>query len=128
MPKSLDRGPSKSVQIKCPESDKLAIVAVLREGETLSELTRRLWRDEVKKRKFGEAMKEIFKPVPNHENFASNILKETPLQNVKKTFDDLVEYNRAALTYHSVMAQFNSLFVGGKLGEIAIEKEAKDHG
>lgn len=46
MPKSLSTGPSKSVQIKCPQSDKLAIVAVLREGETLSELTRALWRRE----------------------------------------------------------------------------------
>jgi len=47
MPKSLDRGPSKSVQIKCPEAEKAAIVDVLSEGETLSELTRRLWRNEV---------------------------------------------------------------------------------
>lgn len=51
MPKSLDRGPSKSVQIKCPEADKAAIVAVLRDGETLSELTRRLWSQEVLRRK-----------------------------------------------------------------------------
>lgn len=50
MPKSLDRGPSKSVQIKCAESDKFAIVAVLREGETLSKLTRRLWGQEVLRR------------------------------------------------------------------------------
>ena len=50
MPKSLSTGPSKSVQIKCPQSDKLAIVEVLREGETLSELTRELWRREVETR------------------------------------------------------------------------------
>jgi hypothetical protein len=47
MPKSLDKGPSKSVQVKCPYDEKKAIVDVLREGETLSELTRRLWRNEV---------------------------------------------------------------------------------
>ena len=50
MPKSLDVGPSKSVQIKCPEAEKAAIVDVLSEGETLSELTRRLWRAEAERR------------------------------------------------------------------------------
>ena len=50
MPKSLDIGPSKSVQIKCPEAEKAAIVDVLFEGETLSELTRQLWRAEAERR------------------------------------------------------------------------------
>jgi hypothetical protein len=50
MPKSLSTGPSKSVQIKCPEAEKAAIVDVLSEGETLSELTRRLWRAESERR------------------------------------------------------------------------------
>jgi hypothetical protein len=50
MPKSLDVGASKSVQIKCPEFEKTAIVESLRQGETLSALTRELWRGEVAKR------------------------------------------------------------------------------
>lgn len=50
MPKSLAKGESKIVPVKCPDAEKAALVAMLREGETISSLTRELWRDEVKRR------------------------------------------------------------------------------
>lgn len=51
MPKSLDTGVSKTIPIKCPDAEKAALLAALDKGETLSELTRELWRKEVKRRR-----------------------------------------------------------------------------
>jgi hypothetical protein len=50
MPKSLDRGPSAIVPVKAPESLRERLRAVLAKGETLSELTRRLWEKECERR------------------------------------------------------------------------------
>jgi len=50
MPKSLDTGVSSRVPIKVPASEKQALIAVLRDRETLSALTRELWRKEVARR------------------------------------------------------------------------------
>jgi hypothetical protein len=50
MPKSLDTGVSARVPIKVPAAEKQALIDVLRDGETLSALTRELWRKEVARR------------------------------------------------------------------------------
>lgn len=50
MPKSLDTGVSAIVPIKTPAKEKEALQAVLDDGETISGLTRELWKKEVKKR------------------------------------------------------------------------------
>ena len=50
MPKSLDTGVSSRVPIKVPAAEKQAVLDVLRDGETISALTRELWRQEVKRR------------------------------------------------------------------------------
>jgi hypothetical protein len=50
MPKSLDTGVSARVPVKVPAAEKQALIAVLRDGETLSALTRELWRKEVARR------------------------------------------------------------------------------
>lgn len=50
MPKSLDTGVSSRVPIKVPAAEKQALLDVLRDGETLSALTRELWRKEVARR------------------------------------------------------------------------------
>lgn len=50
MPKSLDQGPSAIVPVKAPESLRERLRAVLAQGETLSELTRKLWERECEQR------------------------------------------------------------------------------
>jgi hypothetical protein len=50
MPKSLDTGVSEQVHVKIPASEKAALFAALRDGETISKLTRELWRREVVRR------------------------------------------------------------------------------
>jgi hypothetical protein len=50
VPKSLDTGVSAIVPIRTPTSEKEALQAVLCQGETISGLTRELWKKEVKKR------------------------------------------------------------------------------
>lgn len=50
MPKSLGSGESKIVPVKCPDAEKTALQSVLREGETISSVTRELWRKLVKSR------------------------------------------------------------------------------
>jgi hypothetical protein len=50
MPKSLDTGVSMRVPVKVPAPEKQALIDVLRDGETISSLTRELWRREVKRR------------------------------------------------------------------------------
>ena len=50
MPKSLDTGVSSRVPVKVPAAEKQALIDVLRDGETVSALTRELWRKEVKRR------------------------------------------------------------------------------
>lgn len=50
MPKSLDSGPSRKIEIKTSDAERAALIAVLVEGETISELTRELWRKEVARR------------------------------------------------------------------------------
>jgi hypothetical protein len=50
MPKSLDKGPSAIVPIKCPKALRELLKAWLAPGETLSGLTRKLWQDEIQKR------------------------------------------------------------------------------
>jgi hypothetical protein len=59
MPKSLDQGPSAIVPIKAPESLRERLRAVLFKGETLSELTRRLWEREVARRERQQGKQEI---------------------------------------------------------------------
>jgi hypothetical protein len=51
MPKSLDTGVSEQVHVKIPANEKADLFAALREGETVSKLTRELWRKEVVRRK-----------------------------------------------------------------------------
>lgn len=51
MPKSLDTGPSERIPIRTPDKEKAALQSVLRDDETISGLTRELWRSEVKKRR-----------------------------------------------------------------------------
>lgn len=50
MPPSLDKGPSAIVPIKCPKALREQLYASLAEGETVSDLTRRLWEKEIKRR------------------------------------------------------------------------------
>jgi hypothetical protein len=50
MPKSLDTGVSARVPVKVPAAEKQALIDVLRDGETVSGLSRELWRKEVAKR------------------------------------------------------------------------------
>jgi hypothetical protein len=51
MPPSLNKeGPSSIVPIKCPASLKSLLTAWLEPGETISDLTRRLWAEEVTRR------------------------------------------------------------------------------
>jgi hypothetical protein len=51
MPPSLNKdGPTSIVPIKCPDWLKTMLLASLEPGEKLSELTRRLWADEVDRR------------------------------------------------------------------------------
>jgi hypothetical protein len=50
VPKSLDTGVSAIVPIRTPATEKEALQAVLCDGETISGLTRELWKKEVKKR------------------------------------------------------------------------------
>jgi hypothetical protein len=51
MPPSLNKeGPTSIVPIKCPADLKSQLLASLEPGETLSELTRKLWADEVTRR------------------------------------------------------------------------------
>jgi hypothetical protein len=51
MPKSLDNGPSAIVPIRTPATEKDALQDVLQDGETISGLTRELWKKEIKRRK-----------------------------------------------------------------------------
>ena len=51
VPKSLGSGESKIVPIKCPDAEKQELVSVLRSDETVSSLTRELWRKLVRSRK-----------------------------------------------------------------------------
>jgi hypothetical protein len=51
MPKSLSEGVSEQVHVKIPATEKAALFAALRDGETISKLTRELWRKEVVRRK-----------------------------------------------------------------------------
>jgi hypothetical protein len=55
MPPSLDKGPSAIVPIKCPKALRELLKAWLNEGETISDLTRKLWTAEIARR---EAMRE----------------------------------------------------------------------
>jgi hypothetical protein len=50
MPKSLSVGPSSIIPIRTPEDEKTALQSILVDGETISGLTRELWKKEVKKR------------------------------------------------------------------------------
>ncbi len=50
VPKSLDTGVSAIVPIRTPAEEKEALQAVLCDGESISGLTRELWKKEVKKR------------------------------------------------------------------------------
>jgi hypothetical protein len=50
MPKSLDTGVSEQVHVKIPANEKADLFAILRDGETISKLTRELWRREVARR------------------------------------------------------------------------------
>ena len=50
MPKSLDTGVSARVPVKVPAAEKQAVLDALCDGETISSLTRELWRREVKRR------------------------------------------------------------------------------
>jgi hypothetical protein len=51
MPPSLNKkGPSSIVPIKCPASLKSLLTTWLEPGETISDLTRRLWAEEVARR------------------------------------------------------------------------------
>jgi hypothetical protein len=45
-----ENGPSSIVPIRTPDQEKAALQAVLQDGETISGLTRQLWKKEVKKR------------------------------------------------------------------------------
>jgi hypothetical protein len=45
-----DNGPSSIVPIRTPDQEKAALQAVLQDDETISGLTRELWKKEVKKR------------------------------------------------------------------------------
>jgi hypothetical protein len=51
MPKSLSEGVSEQVHVKIPANEKAELFAALRDGETISKLTRELWRKEVVRRK-----------------------------------------------------------------------------
>jgi hypothetical protein len=50
MPRSLDQGPSAIVPVKAPNALRERLRAVLAQGETLSDLTRKLWERECEKR------------------------------------------------------------------------------
>lgn len=50
MPKSLDEGPSAIVPIKAPQGLRDLLREMLREGETISSVTRQLWVDEIVRR------------------------------------------------------------------------------
>jgi len=50
MPRSLDQGPSAIVPVKAPKALRERLRAVLAKGETLSDLTRRLWERECENR------------------------------------------------------------------------------
>ena len=50
MPKSLSEGVSEQVHVKIPATEKADLFAALRDGETISKLTRELWRREVARR------------------------------------------------------------------------------
>ena len=45
-----ENGPSSIIPIRTPENEKAALQAVLQDDETISGLTRDLWKKEVKKR------------------------------------------------------------------------------
>lgn len=45
-----ENGPSSIVPIRTPDHEKAALQSVLQDGETISGLTRELWKKEVKKR------------------------------------------------------------------------------
>jgi hypothetical protein len=45
-----ENGPSSIIPIRTPDQEKAALQAVLQDGETISGLTRELWKKEVKKR------------------------------------------------------------------------------
>ena len=45
-----ESGPSSIIPIRTPEKEKAALQAVLQDDETISGLTRELWKKEVKKR------------------------------------------------------------------------------
>lgn len=45
-----ENGPSSIVPIRTPDTEKSALQAVLKDDETISGLTRELWKKEVKKR------------------------------------------------------------------------------
>ena len=50
MPVSLDKGPSAIVPIRTPKTLREQLYAALAEGETVSDLTRKLWEKEIKRR------------------------------------------------------------------------------
>lgn len=58
MPKSLDTGVSAIIPIRTPTTEKEALQAVLRDGETVSGLTRELWKKEIKKRTSAETRRD----------------------------------------------------------------------
>jgi hypothetical protein len=63
MPPSLNKdGPTSIVPIKCPAHLKSQLLASLEPGEKLSELTRRLWADEVDRRAMAQDPKRKRKP------------------------------------------------------------------
>lgn len=45
-----ENGPSSIIPIRTPDQEKAALQAVLQDGETISGLTRELWKKEIKKR------------------------------------------------------------------------------
>lgn len=45
-----EEGPSSIIPIRTPDQEKAALQAVLQDDETISGLTRQLWKKEVKKR------------------------------------------------------------------------------
>lgn len=51
MPRSLDEGPSAIVPVKTPKGLRDLLKAWLKDGETISSLTRELWTREIAKRK-----------------------------------------------------------------------------